>query len=192
MDYTIRSTRVANAHTACRSHPVLHSSAPPTAWPRPIAATHQVELATTQLCELIDITEPVAGIVEGLGQWHGTATIFSRHTTAAVRIQEDEPLLLADLQAFLLRLAPPDLAYGHNDFSIRTEHMHPDERANGHAHCLHFLLGASAAVPVVDGVLQLGAWQRIFFVELDGPRADRQLQVQLSGVVPPRRSGSWR
>ncbi len=153
---------------------------------------HQVELATTRPCELIDVTDRVAGIVAGLGQWHGTASIFSRHTTAAVRIQEDEPLLLADLQAFLMRLAPPDAAYGHNDFSVRTEHMHPGERPNGHAHCLHLLLGASAAVPVVDGVLQLGAWQRIFFVELDGPRADRQLQVQLSGMVPSRRSTPWR
>jgi secondary thiamine-phosphate synthase enzyme len=157
----------------------------------PIAATQQIELETTRPIELIDITERVAACVERLGPWHGTATIFSRHTTAAVRIQEDEPLLLADLHAFLLRLAPPDAPYGHNDFDVRTEHMHPDERPNGHSHCLHFLLGASASVPVVEGVLQLGSWQRIFFVELDGPRADRQVQVQLSGLANPRRSTSW-
>jgi len=170
---------------------VSRSSAPPASWPLPIAATHQVDLQTIQPIQLIDVTERVADCVERLGPWDGTVTIFSRHTTAAVRIQEAEPLLLADLEAFLVQLAPPDAPYGHNDFDVRTEHMHPDERPNGHSHCLHFLLGASASVPVVDGIMQLGSWQRIFFVELDGPRADRQLQIQLTGVLNPPRITAW-
>ena len=191
MDYTIRSTRVARARTACGSHSVHRSGTALAPWPLPIAAIHEIGVETSQPIELIDITERVAEYVERLGPWHGTVTIFSRHTTAAVRIQEAEPLLLDDLRAFLLQLAPPDAPYGHNDFDVRTEHMHPDERPNGHSHCLHFLLGASASVPVIDGVLQLGSWQRIFFVELDGPRADRHVQVQLTGLLNPRRSPSW-
>jgi secondary thiamine-phosphate synthase enzyme len=98
-----------------------------------------------------------------------------------VRIQENEPLLLEDLRDFLAGLAPTTTNYRHNDFRVRTHHMHPDERPNGHAHCLQLLLGSSESVPVVDGALALGTWQRLFLVELDGPRPDRQVLVQLSG-----------
>ena len=119
------------------------------------------------------------------GLHNGLVQVFSRHTTAAVRIQEDEPLLLEDLRQFLSRLAPADAAYGHNDFRVRTHHMHPDERPNGHAHCLQLLLGSSESVPVVDGQLQLGEWQRLFLVELDGPRPQRELLVQVMGQAAP-------
>jgi secondary thiamine-phosphate synthase enzyme len=148
----------------------------------------QIDLVSTEPIQLLDITDDVADFTGHFGSWHGIVNIFSRHTTAAVRIQEDEPLLLDDLRDFLTRLAPPEAAYGHNDFDVRTQHMHPDERPNGHSHCLHLLLGASASVPVVDGRLQLGTWQRVFLVELDGPREDRQVQLQLTGL---QAGGSW-
>ena len=151
-------------------------------WPRPLAEVRQLDLVSTEPIQLLDLTDQVSTFSREFGKWHGILNIFSRHTTAAVRIQEDEPLLLEDLRSFLTRLAPPDAPYAHNDFDVRTEHMHPDERPNGHSHCLHLLLGASASVPVVDGVPQLGTWQRIFLVELDGPRADRQVQLHLTGV----------
>jgi secondary thiamine-phosphate synthase enzyme len=48
--------------------------------------------------------------------------------------------------------------------------LSPDERSNGHAHCRALLLGVSATLNIVDGRLLLGRWQRVFFVELDGPR----------------------
>ena len=63
--------------------------------------------------------------------------------------------------------------------------MHPDERPNGHAHCLQLLLGSSESVPVMDGELMLGAWQRLFLVELDGPRPQREVLVQVLGEAEP-------
>ena len=96
--------------------------------------------------------------------------------------QEAEPLLLEDLLGFLHRLAPSNVHYQHNDFRIRTHHMHDDESPNGHSHCLQFLLGTSETVPIMDGDLQLGQWQRIFLVELDGPRPKREVLVQTVGV----------
>ena len=63
--------------------------------------------------------------------------------------------------------------------------MHPDERPNGHAHCLQLLLGSSESVPVIDGELMLGAWQRLFLVELDGPRPQREVLVQVLGEAEP-------
>jgi secondary thiamine-phosphate synthase enzyme len=143
----------------------------------------RLALETHQQIEFLDITDEVADAARSAGLRDGLVTIFSRHTTAAVRIQEDEPLLLDDLRGFLERLAPSHEHYLHNDFRVRTVHMHEDERPNGHAHCLQLLLGTSETVPVLDGVLQLGTWQRIFLVELDGPRPRREVLVQVVGCT---------
>jgi secondary thiamine-phosphate synthase enzyme len=150
--------------------------------PRPFASLQSIHLTTTQPLQLLDITEHVAALVGAHSAWDGVVTVCSQHTTAGVRLQENEPLLMEDLRQFLERLAPAEATYAHNDFEHRTEHMHPDERPNGHSHCLHLLLGGSAAVPVTQGRLQLGTWQRVFLVELDGPRPDREVLVQMVGV----------
>jgi secondary thiamine-phosphate synthase enzyme len=130
----------------------------------------------------VDVTDEVAAAVRSTGVRDGIVTIVSRHTTMAVRIQEAEPLLMEDLLNFLRRLAPSNVHYQHNDFRIRTHHMHNDESPNGHSHCLQFLLGTSETVPVVDGELALGQWQRIFLVELDGPRPKREILIQTVGA----------
>ena len=152
---------------------------------RPSTAVNMRRLAleTREPIQFLDITDEVAAIVRSTGVRDGIVTIVSRHTTAAVRIQEDEPLLLEDLLGFLRRLAPSNVHYQHNDFRVRTHHMHDDESPNGHSHCLQFLLGTSESVPVMDGQLQLGQWQRIFLVELDGPRPKREVLVQTVGIA---------
>lgn len=146
------------------------------------AALRRLVVGTTEPIEFLDITEQVAEIVRASGVSEGVVTVFSRHTTASVRVQEDEPLLLEDLTAFLKRSADPGVHYRHNDFRVRTVHMHDDERPNGHSHCLQLLLGTSETIPVADGELQLGTWQRVFLVELDGPRPRRDVLVQVLGV----------
>ena len=64
--------------------------------------------------------------------------------------------------------------------------MHEDECPNGHSHCQHLILGASETVPIFEGELALGQWQRIFAVELDADKAlqidSRQVLVQIMGV----------
>src|SRR5207245_2872731 len=131
--------------------------------------------------DFMDVTDRVADVVDRAGITEGWVGLFSKHTTAAVVINENEPLLLADMAAMLERLSATDATYGHNDFTIRTVNMHADECANGHAHCQHLLLSSSQSVPLADGHLDLGEWQRIFFVELGRPR-DRQLVVQVFGI----------
>jgi secondary thiamine-phosphate synthase enzyme len=143
--------------------------------------TETLRLRTGGAPEFLDVTERVAGIVARSGITEGWVNLFSKHTTAAVVINENEPLLLEDMAAMLGRLSAPDASYGHNDFSIRTVNMHEGECANGHAHCQHLLLATSQTVPIADGHLDLGEWQRIFFLELDRPR-DRQLVVQVVGI----------
>jgi secondary thiamine-phosphate synthase enzyme len=152
---------------------------------RPTTAVNMRRLSfeTTEPIQFLDVTDQIADVVRRTGVTNGLVSIVSRHTTVAVRIQEAEPLLLEDLLGFLRRLAPSNVHYQHNDFRVRTHHMHDDESPNGHSHCLQFLLGTSETVPVMDGELMLGEWQRIFLVELDGPRAKRELLVQTVGVA---------
>jgi secondary thiamine-phosphate synthase enzyme len=138
---------------------------------------------TREPIQFLDITDDVASVVSEAGLREGVVTVFSRHTTAAVCIQEAEPLLLDDLRAFLERSAPAHAHYRHNDFRLRTVHMHDDESPNGHAHCLQLMLGTSESVPVLDGELLLGTWQRVFLVELDGPRPRREVIIQAQGAV---------
>src|SRR5690242_18713691 len=109
-----------------------------------------------------DLTELACAVVDRCGITHGTLTASTRHTTCAMVVQENEPLLLDDMADRLRRYASADEVYRHNDFDIRTVNMCEGECANGHAHCQHLLLGASVTLPVQDGELLLGLWQRLF------------------------------
>src|SRR5438874_3193739 len=113
---------------------------------------------THEPIQFVDITNHVVELVRASGLREGVASVFSRHTTAAICIQEAEPLLLEDLREFLQRTAPAHAHYRHNDFRLRTVHMHDDESPNGHSHCLQLMLGSSESIPVADGELLLGTW----------------------------------
>jgi len=136
---------------------------------------------TTSAPEFIDITEEVQRIVFDSGARFGQVTIFSCHTTAAIRVNENEPLLLEDMARILHEIAPLHAEYEHNDFTRRTVNMEEDECANGHAHCQHLFLSTSETVPILEGRMPLGTWQRIFLVELDRPR-ERKVLVNVVGV----------
>ena len=140
-----------------------------------------LSLKTTAAREFIDVTDQVAGVLRRSNVTQGWTSVFSKHTTAAVVLNENEPLLLEDMGAMLERLSAAAGPYQHNDLTRRTGEMDADECANGHAHCQHLLIGGSENIPVADGRLDLGRWQRIFLLELDRPR-DRQLVVQVFGA----------
>jgi secondary thiamine-phosphate synthase enzyme len=138
--------------------------------------THQ----TLRAPEFIDLTDQVQRIVQQSGVRDGQVTVFTQHTTAAIRINENEPELLRDFADFLERVAPVDAKYHHNDFTVRTVNMTDDECANAHAHCRQLLMAASETIPIVDGEMCLGTWQRVFLIELDHPR-ERTVIVQVLG-----------
>ncbi len=139
-----------------------------------------LQLTSKQAPEFIDITEWVCQCVSKSQVENGFAVVYSKHTTAAVRINENEPLLLADMEKFLEKISPRNDDYQHNNFQIRTVNMTPDESPNGHAHLQHLLLGSSETIPVIDGGMQVGQYQSVFFIELDCPRA-REVLVQIVG-----------
>ena len=146
----------------------------------PAPQVGRLKYSTAGAGSFLDITADVDGIVRSSGVRDGVVHVYSTHTTAAVRVNENEHLLLRDFARFLERLAPAgDGVYEHDDISRRVN-VPPDEPINGHAHCRHLLLSSSETLPLVGGRLELGQWQRIFLVELCSPR-DRTVIVQVIG-----------
>jgi secondary thiamine-phosphate synthase enzyme len=139
-------------------------------------------IETSDAPEFIDITDEVQRIVAESGIGFGQATVFSTHTTAAIKVNENEPLLLQDMARILRQLAPLNAEYEHNDFSRRTVNLDEEECANGHAHCQHLFLSTSETIPVLDGRLAVGQWQRVFLVELDRAR-QRRILINIVGVA---------
>ena len=144
-------------------------------------ATDLVHLRSEKHLQFIDLTELVRERVRRSGISDGFVNIQSRHTTAAVVINENEPLLLDDLEEILETWAPQNRLYRHNDLNIRSQPIPADERPNGHSHSRAFYLGASETVNIVGGELQLGRWQTIFLVELDGIRT-RSVSIVVMGA----------
>jgi secondary thiamine-phosphate synthase enzyme len=115
-----------------------------------------IEVRTSSHRQMVDITRQVAAEIDGAPD--GICHIYVPHTTAAVVINEH---------------ADPDVA---RDLIDAYEAMIPKIRfahaeGNSDAHLMSTLLGGSVTVPLEGGRLQLGTWQGIFFVELDGPRS---------------------
>lgn len=128
-----------------------------------------ISIKTSKSTEFIDITGEVERVVEKSGVDEGTANVFTRHTTSAIIINEDESGLLGDYKDLLDSLVPKGRGYAHDRIDD-----------NAHAHLRSILLGPNKSIPISGGRLQLGTWQRIFFVELDGPRT-RSVLVQVVG-----------
>ncbi len=133
---------------------------------------HRIEFATSAPIQFVDVTSRLREWLSQTGVRNGLLSAISLHTTARLTLNERDPALQRDMVAFLERLAPANAAYSHNEHTV-------DNRDNAHAHLLSLLVNASETIPVVDGELMLGTWQSLFFVELDGPRAARQVELQL-------------
>lgn len=167
---------------------------------RPIE-TPELCIRTEVLCQqtrepmqFLDLTDEIAGCVARSGVAHGVVNVHSRHTTAAIVVNEHESLLLEDLRERLERFAPRAAGYRHDDFEIRTENMTPEERPNGHSHVRALVLPTAVSLNLVEGELQLGRWQRIFLAELDGGRR-REVSVLVLGIagfLGPRAVGGQR
>jgi secondary thiamine-phosphate synthase enzyme len=126
-----------------------------------------INIKTNQRVELIDITQKAE---EVLDKDSGILLVYCTHTTAGVYINENESGLTHDVLDLLHQLVPPK-NYQHNRI---------DNNADSHLKAI--LIGNSAVIPVKNGRLQLGTWQKVFFCEFDGPRSRK---VSLT-VVPDK------
>lgn len=139
-----------------------------------------LRVCTASPTGFVDITEPLATFTRMSGLVFGTVTVQTTHTTTGLVVNEHETLLLQDFEALLARLVPTEQTYAHDDMDRRTG-VDVDEPRNGHAHCRALMLPPSVVLNIIDGRISLGRWQRVFLVELDGPR-DRTLTVVAHGV----------
>lgn len=143
-----------------------------------LAATTQlpmkeIRLSTTRKSEIIDITAKVEEVVANSGVKEGICLIFAPHATAAILLMEADGAVEKDVLNSLSDIVPKDAEYAHH---------HGSDSGHGAAHVKSAILGPSKAVPVIGGKLQLGIWQSIAFCELDGPRSDRKVLVQVVGT----------
>jgi secondary thiamine-phosphate synthase enzyme len=144
---------------------------------------HERRLRTTGGLSVRDITDEVNEVVAESGIQAGIACVYSPHTTCCVRVNEFEQGFMDDFASLLKRLVPQESYYAHDDWDRRTENICEEdmEFGNGHSHCMSMLLGsAGESIPVRDGELLLGTWQRVLFIELDRER-DRRWLVQVVG-----------
>jgi secondary thiamine-phosphate synthase enzyme len=140
----------------------------------------RIRISTERPTEFIDVTDGLEALVAEAAMEVGFINVQTLHTTTGIVVNEHEPLLLDDFTRLLESAAARDAAYHHDDASVRRVNVTPGERPNGHAHCQALLLGATACLNVVNGRLLLGRWQRVFLVELDGPRP-REISVLMMG-----------
>lgn len=117
---------------------------------------------TDERTSLIDVTDRVRSALPADAE--GVCTVFCRHTTAGVIVNENEPRLRRDLADALADLVP-DEGWAHDELD-----------GNADSHVRAMLVGESVTVPVEAGDLRVGRWQSIFLVECDGPRT-RTLDV---------------
>ncbi|MEM2913780.1 MAG: secondary thiamine-phosphate synthase enzyme YjbQ [Candidatus Bathyarchaeia archaeon] len=122
--------------------------------------------------DIINITDDVNKAIEESKLKNGIVTIFVPGSTGAITTIEYEPGLLKDFPAMLERVAPKSAEYEHH------KRWHD---WNGHSHVRASLLGASLTVPFINGMLTLGTWQQIVFVELDVRKRERNLTLQMIG-----------
>lgn len=127
-----------------------------------------LNVKTQERVELVDITSKVKDAVHGSGIKNGIVSIFTRHSTSGVVINENEFGLVDDFKDALNSLVP-DGNYKHN----RIDN-------NADSHIKAFLIGSGETIPLEGGSLGLGTWQSIFFLELDGPR-QRMVDVTVIG-----------
>lgn len=145
--------------------------------PRVRGEVVELRLCTRERVELLDITASVAACVRQSGIGEGLVLVNSLHTTLAVFVNEFQAALLDDIRAFLEQAVAAGAYWKHND-----PRFSDCERANADAHLRALLLGHSLTLPVAQGELVRGRFQRLIAAELDGPR-ERKLQVTVWGCA---------
>ena len=129
--------------------------------------THSFKINTDKNFEIIDITSKINELID---IEEGIVSIFSRHSTSAIVVNENEQGLLSDFEFMLSNLVTDKYSYQHD----RIDN-------NAKSHLKSFLLSSSECLPIKNSKLDLGTWQSVFFIELDGPRRSRTITLTMVG-----------
>ena len=128
---------------------------------------HSIKINTNKNFEIIDITSTINELID---VENGIISIFSKHSTSAIVVNENESGLLKDLEFTLDNLITDKFTYQHDRIDD-----------NAKSHLKSFLLSSSECLPIKNGRLDLGTWQSVFFIELDGPRHNRSISLTIIG-----------
>lgn len=130
---------------------------------------YQLNKNSSKRVEIIDITKDINDILRNCKINEGIINIFAVHSTAGIVVNENESRLINDFKNSLERIIPEKNNYGHDQI---------DNNADSHIRA--FFIGSSETIPFSGNSLNLGTWQSVFFVELDGPR-NRKFIVTVMG-----------
>jgi secondary thiamine-phosphate synthase enzyme len=133
---------------------------------------NHIFLSTHGNTDIIDITQKVAEVINSSGLTNGLVTVFCPSSTSGVTTLEFEPGVQQDLKRIFDEVVPADEVYLHD------EAWHD---GNGHSHVRAALLKASLTIPLVDGLLTLGTWQQIVYIDFDTRQRKREIIVQVMG-----------
>ena len=125
--------------------------------------TEYMTFNTKKRREFINITRDVDKALQKSGIKEGMILVSAMHITSGIFVNDAEPGLHRDIEEWLLKLIPE----GHDYYHHRTGEV------NGDAHLRNILIGHQITIPVTDGKLDLGQWQKIFYAEFDGQRSKR-------------------
>lgn len=146
--------------------------------------TKEFAISTAKSFDIIDITDKVEGFLKSKWLKNWLINVFTRHTSAIIKINEAEDWLWKDLENWSDKVIPIDARYHHNDLPNRdpkTMCASKEECLNWHSHIRSMLLGVSSeTIPVVDWKMLLWEWQRILFIEMDHAR-DRKVIFSFIG-----------
>lgn len=129
----------------------------------------RIALETRRPREVVDVTGRVEEWLREIRARSGLLLVYSPHTTMSIVVNESEPGLKEDIISLMSEITKPGAPWRHNLV---------DE--NAHAHLSNIVLGGERVIPVINGRLALGTWQRIMVVEMDGPRS-RQITLVFIG-----------
>ena len=139
-----------------------------------VVISKSLKISSSSNFQIIDISRDITVVLNEINKEHkmdnGIVNIFTKHSTSAIRVNENEKGLLLDFEKALKDVIKEKDNYKH-DFIDN----------NAASHIRAFLLGASETIPIIDGRLDLGTWQSIFFIELDGPRSNRTVDLTFIG-----------
>ena len=148
----------------------------------PRIRTEVLHFTTTGGNQFWDLTEVTREVVARSGVRHGQVTVHTPHTTTTIILNESETGFLNDFRRFIDATVPVEGYYEHDDHELRTENLQEDEYLNGHSHIRQLLVGAaSVTVPVVDGEMLLGTWQKVLYGEFDQAR-ERRVVIHAQGI----------
>jgi secondary thiamine-phosphate synthase enzyme len=129
-----------------------------------------IRITSTDRFEVLDITTEVSRVLAASGIQDGMALLFPHHTSCAVYLSDSDRNLTEDFKTLLEQLVP----------NGTYKHDLTDDKKNARAHLMSLIAGPNLTLPVTEGSLDLGVYQRVYYAEFDGQR-EKEILIKVIG-----------